>query len=47
MKKLLLSIIIFNTFVTHLNAQESEDEIQLDEVDNESHEMLTFEMIWL
>ena len=33
MKKLLLSIIIFNTFVTHLNAQESEDEIQLDEVE--------------
>ena len=33
MKKLLLSIIIFNTFVTHLNAQESEDEIKLDEVE--------------
>jgi iron complex outermembrane receptor protein len=33
MKKLLLSIIIFNTFVTHLNAQESEDEIELDEVE--------------
>ena len=33
MKKLLLSILIFNTFVTHLNAQESEDEIQLDEVE--------------
>ncbi len=32
MKKLLLSILIFNTFVTHLNAQESKDEIQLDEV---------------
>ncbi len=33
MKKLLLSILIFNTFVTHLNAQESEDEIKLDEVE--------------
>ena len=33
MKKLLLSILIFNTFVTHLNAQESEDEIELDEVE--------------
>jgi iron complex outermembrane receptor protein len=33
MKKLLLSILIFNTFVTHLNAQESEDGIKLDEVE--------------
>ena len=33
MKKLLLSILIFNTFVTLLNAQESEDEIELDEVE--------------
>ena len=33
MKKLLLSILIFNTFVTHLSAQESEDEIKLDEVE--------------
>ena len=33
MKKLLLSILIFNTFVTHLSAQESEDEIELDEVE--------------
>ena len=33
MKKLLLSILIFNTFVTHSNAQESEDEIKLDEIE--------------
>ena len=33
MKKLLLSILIFNTFVTHLSAQESEDEIKLDEIE--------------
>ena len=33
MKKLLLSILIFNTFVTHLNAQESKDEIKLDQVE--------------
>ena len=33
MKKLLLSILIFNTFVTHLSAQENEDEIKLDEVE--------------
>ena len=33
MKKLLLSILIFNTFVTRSNAQESEDEIKLDEVE--------------
>ena len=33
MKKLLLSILIFNTFVTRSNAQESEDEIKLDEIE--------------
>ncbi len=33
MKKLLLSFLIFNTFVTHLNAQESKDEIKLDQVE--------------
>ncbi len=33
MKKLVLSILIFNTFVTHSNAQESEDEIKLDEIE--------------
>ena len=33
MKKLLLSILIFNTFVTHIIAQENKEKIELDEIE--------------